>query len=111
MAPWIFALRERRWCAYLIFTKTDKFIFPTGVVSSKHDLHLALEHSTAVPEVWHQFREALIELSQHLGVTRNFIPSENHFAVFKVVHYLGFSPEQEYELLFCSNETERMFWL
>ncbi len=88
--------------------KTDTFIFPTGVVTAKHDLHLGLEQSTAVPEVWQRFRASLFELSHHLGVTRNFIPSENHFAVFKVVHYLGFSPEQEYELLFCSNETERM---
>ena len=91
--------------------KTDRFIFPSGVVTANHNLYPSLEQATAVPEVWQRFREALLDLSQHLGVTRNFIPSENHFAVFKVVHYLGFTPEQEYELLFCSNETERMLWV
>lgn len=91
--------------------KNERFAYPSGVVTAKHHLQPGLAHSAAVPSVWQRFREALFELSHHLGVTRNFIPSENHFAVFKVVHYLGFSPEQEYELLFCSNETERMLWV
>ncbi|MEZ4825912.1 MAG: LON peptidase substrate-binding domain-containing protein [Bacteroidia bacterium] len=56
-----------------------------------------------------EVKKLLFQLHQALGITKTF--SENPYLTFEMAHHVGFSIQQEYELLSLGTELERLRFL
>lgn len=89
------------------FPKADQALYPAGIVSFSHDYSSLLLDSVAEENTVKNLKELLLKLADVLNISKNLIPSGDHFISFRIAHYLGMPIEDEYRLLLTHTEDQR----
>lgn len=89
------------------YTKAEEALYPAGIITFSHDYSSALLDSLADDETVKNLKQLLVKLADILEVSKNLIPSSDHYLAFRIAHYLSMPLETEYKLLTAFTESQR----